>query len=169
MKFARKIRTALRTITNDWPRLRVGRTQRRCCKRGLKGSGRNAFRNDGVSIQSSFVEGLIARMTKDDQKARAAFTAARAEQEKIVQSQPNYGPPWCVLGLIDAALGRDARSTARGPPRRRTSSSEKGCGHGPANDSISGDDCRVGWRQRSGLRTACHCCASSKLDRAMVN
>jgi serine/threonine-protein kinase len=42
----------------------------------------------------------------DDAKARSAFTAARAEQEKIVQAQPDYGPALCVLGLIDAALGR---------------------------------------------------------------
>jgi hypothetical protein len=27
-------------------------------------------------------------------------------QEKIVQAEPSYGPPLCVLGLIDAALGR---------------------------------------------------------------
>jgi hypothetical protein len=35
-----------------------------------------------------------------------ACTAARAQQEKIVQAQPDYGPTLCVLGLIDAALGR---------------------------------------------------------------
>src|SRR5205814_1569353 len=29
-----------------------------------------------------------------------------AQQEKIVQAQPDYGPALCVLGLIDAALGR---------------------------------------------------------------
>ena len=34
------------------------------------------------------------------------FTAARAEQEKDVQAQPNYGPALCILGLIDAGLGR---------------------------------------------------------------
>src|SRR5437899_1950711 len=36
----------------------------------------------------------------------AAFEAARVQQEKIVQAQPDYGPALCVLGLIDAALGR---------------------------------------------------------------
>src|SRR5439155_11601988 len=41
-----------------------------------------------------------------NEKARSAFSAARAEQEKIVQAQPNYGPALCVLGLIDAGLGR---------------------------------------------------------------
>jgi serine/threonine protein kinase/tetratricopeptide (TPR) repeat protein len=59
-----------------------------------------------VFSNRAFVEGVIARMTKDDEKARLAFTAARAEQEKIVQAQPDFGPAWCVLGLIDAALGR---------------------------------------------------------------
>jgi len=45
-------------------------------------------------------------MMKDEAKARAAFTTARIEQEKIVQAQSDFGPPLCVLGLIDAALGR---------------------------------------------------------------
>ncbi len=52
------------------------------------------------------MEGVIARMIKDNEKARSEFSAARAEQEKIVQAQPNYGPALCVLGLIDAGLGR---------------------------------------------------------------
>ena len=47
-------------------------------------------------------------------KARSAFTAARAEQEKIVQAQPNYGPALCVLGLIDAALGRKEEALREG-------------------------------------------------------
>src|SRR5439155_14580323 len=50
----------------------------------------------------------------DDEKARSAFTAARAEQEKIVQAQPNYGPALCVLGLIDAGLGREEEALREG-------------------------------------------------------
>src|SRR5438270_11852613 len=45
-------------------------------------------------------------MTKDEARARIAFGAARAQQEKIVQAELDYGPTLCVLGLIDAALGR---------------------------------------------------------------
>lgn len=59
-----------------------------------------------VRFNHSFMEGVIARLAKDDAKAQAAFTAGRAEQEKTIQAQPNYGPAVCVLGLIDAALGR---------------------------------------------------------------
>ena len=61
---------------------------------------------DGVSFNRTFSEGLLARMTKDETKARAAFAAARTQQEKVVQAQPNYGPALCVLGVIDAGLGR---------------------------------------------------------------
>src|SRR5438874_8929772 len=60
----------------------------------------------GITLSHSFGEGLLARMTNDEAKARAAFEAARAQQEKIVQAQPDYGPALCVLAMIDAALGR---------------------------------------------------------------
>jgi tetratricopeptide (TPR) repeat protein len=53
-------------------------------------------------------------MNKDEARARTAFEAARAQQEKIVQAQPDYGPPLCVLGLIDAALGRNDLALDRG-------------------------------------------------------
>src|SRR6184192_4264268 len=53
-------------------------------------------------------------MTNDEHKAQLAFTAARAEQEKTVQAEPNYGPAWCVLGVIDAALGRKEEALREG-------------------------------------------------------
>jgi serine/threonine-protein kinase len=53
-------------------------------------------------------------MMQDEGKARSAFTAARSEQEKIVQAQPDYGPPLCVLGLIDAGLGRKEEALREG-------------------------------------------------------
>jgi tetratricopeptide (TPR) repeat protein len=59
-----------------------------------------------INLSRRFGEGLLARMNKDEAKARSAFEAARAQQEKIVQAQADYGPALCVLGLIDAALGR---------------------------------------------------------------
>ena len=62
--------------------------------------------DSAIILSRSFGEGLLARMTKDEARARTAFEAARAKQEKIVQAQPDYGPALCVLGLIDAALGR---------------------------------------------------------------
>jgi TolB-like protein/Tfp pilus assembly protein PilF len=76
-------------------------------ERALVALGDNQCWNEGAIILShSFGEGLLARMTKDETRARTAFEVARARQEKLVQAQPDYGPPLCVLGLIDAALGR---------------------------------------------------------------
>ena len=76
-------------------------------ERALVALADNPCWNDSaINLSHSFGEGLLARMTKDEAKARTAFEAARAQQEKIVQAQPDYGPTLCVLGLIDAALGR---------------------------------------------------------------
>src|SRR5207245_6658865 len=61
---------------------------------------------DAVQFSRAFLEGLVARMKGDAAAAHAAFTEARAAQEQIVQAQPHYGPALCVLGLIDAGLGR---------------------------------------------------------------
>jgi serine/threonine protein kinase len=67
-----------------------------------------------VLLSRSFVEGLIARMTKDEGKARSAFVAARAEQEKVVQTQPNDSQELGLLGLIDAYLGRREEALREG-------------------------------------------------------
>jgi serine/threonine-protein kinase len=60
------------------------------------------------------MEGVIARMTNDEAGALAAFSAARAEQQKILQTPESYGPALCVLGLIDAALGRKEEALREG-------------------------------------------------------
>jgi len=58
-----------------------------------------------INLSRSLGEGLLARMAKDKARARTAFEAARVQQEKIVQAQPDYGPALCVLAIIDAGLG----------------------------------------------------------------
>ncbi len=76
--------------------------------------GETNYGNDIIKFSRPFVEGLIARMTNDDKKASSAFTAARAKQEKVVRAQPDYAPALCVLGLIDAALGRKDEALREG-------------------------------------------------------
>jgi serine/threonine protein kinase/tetratricopeptide (TPR) repeat protein len=85
-------------------------------KDALIASGENpiTLSNENVVFNRSFAEGVIARMTSDDAKAWAAFTAARLEQQKIIEVQPNYGPALCVLGLIDAGLGRKKEALREG-------------------------------------------------------
>ncbi|MFL6568826.1 MAG: hypothetical protein ACJ8LI_06620, partial [Chthoniobacterales bacterium] len=70
--------------------------------------------DDVIVLNRSFADGLLARMMKDEAKAQAAFTTARAEQERKVQAQPEYAPALAVLGLIDAALGRKEAALEEG-------------------------------------------------------
>ena len=70
--------------------------------------------------------------------------------------------PWCVLGLIDAALGRKAEALREGRRAVELDPVKKDAVSRPLMIRISGDDRRVGWRQRSGLRTACRCCPTSE-------
>lgn len=88
------------------------------------------FAFETVHFTPRFMEGLIARMAKDERKAQLAFAAARAEQEKIVQAQPDYGPALCVLGLIDAALGRKEEALREGRRAVELLPVEKDAGNG---------------------------------------
>ena len=81
--------------------------------------------DDVINLSRNFGDGLLARVMKDEAKARAAFSKARTEQEKIVQAQPEYGPALCVLGLIDAALGHKEAALEEGRRAHRTSSRGK--------------------------------------------
>jgi Serine/threonine protein kinase len=84
-------------------------------ERALVALGDNPCWGDStVLLSRSFGEGLLARMMKDEPKAQASFSKARLEQEKIVQAQPDYGPALCVLGLIDASLGRKEAALREG-------------------------------------------------------
>jgi serine/threonine-protein kinase len=69
---------------------------------------------DNARFNRRFLEGVIARVAKDGDKAQLAFAAARTEQEKLVQAQPNYGLPLCLLGLIDAGLGQKQEALREG-------------------------------------------------------
>jgi len=80
----------------------------------LAALGKNSMNDQDITFSPRVAEGLIARMTKDDGKARSAFTAARAEQAKIVEAQPDYAPALCMLGLIDAGLGRRKEALREG-------------------------------------------------------
>jgi len=103
------------SIANWWLKCALAERDAAAAKDALIAAGENPINlGNDVFPNPAFVEGVIARMAKVDEKARSAFTAARAEQEKIVQAQPDFGPPWCVLGLIDAALGRKEEALREG-------------------------------------------------------
>jgi TolB-like protein/Flp pilus assembly protein TadD len=96
----------LENVADAWLTCALAERDATAAKTALSLSGENPVSDDIIQFNRPFVEGVIARMTNNSDEARIAFTAARAEQEKVIRAQPDYAPALCVLGLIDAALGR---------------------------------------------------------------
>ena len=105
---------ALPNVANDWLSCALAERDVAAATDALNAFGEIPLTDYAVHSNRPLMEGVIARMMKDEGTARAAFMAARAEQEKAVRSEPNYGPPLCVLGLIDAALGQKEEALREG-------------------------------------------------------
>ena len=105
---------AMPGIVESWFWCAVAERDATAAKHALDAEGEEPIVVHGLLFSRSFLEGLIARMTNDEGKARSAFVAARAEQEKIVQAQPNDSRAWCALGLTDAYLGRKEEALREG-------------------------------------------------------
>ena len=110
-------RAAIPSIANNWLVCALAERDGTAAENALTAFGESPITfgsAENVLFNRLFVEGVIARITKNEDRARSAFIAARAEQEKIIQAQPNYGPALCVLGLIDAGLGRREEALREG-------------------------------------------------------
>ena len=53
-------------------------------------------------------------MRRDENAAHSAFSAGHAQQQEVVAAKPDYAPALCVLGLIDAGLGRKDKALREG-------------------------------------------------------
>jgi len=106
--------SAIQSVADSWLTCALAERDPAAAASALAALGENSAGNETVTYSPHFVRGLIARMTKDDAKARAAFTAARAEQEKLVRTRPDDAGALCALGLIDAALGRKEEALGEG-------------------------------------------------------
>jgi tetratricopeptide (TPR) repeat protein len=96
----------LKTVADTWLICVLAERDAGAAANALAALGEGSFGDDAVRLTKAVGDGLVARMMKDEGKARSAFTAARAQQEQVVQAQVDYGPALCSLGLIDAGLGR---------------------------------------------------------------
>jgi TolB-like protein/tRNA A-37 threonylcarbamoyl transferase component Bud32 len=98
---------AVEQVADCWLRCALADRDVAAARAALLAAGERTLVDDhAVHFNHWFVEGIISRLERDEQKARAAFQAARAEQDMVVNAEPNYAPPLCVLGVIDAALGK---------------------------------------------------------------
>jgi TolB-like protein len=120
----RPLRETIRTILAENPAAAVDLADQwlylALCERDPAAAARAlaAISADGISTDLNFprawCEGLAARARGDAAVARAAFIAARTEVEPMVREQPDYGAAFCVLGLIDAGLGRKEEAIREG-------------------------------------------------------
>jgi TolB-like protein len=70
--------------------------------------------DENIPFPNGWCEGLAAWFRGDRSAARAAFTTARSELEKIVRNQPDYAAAQCALGVIDAVLGNKEDAVKEG-------------------------------------------------------
>jgi TolB-like protein/class 3 adenylate cyclase/Tfp pilus assembly protein PilF len=105
---------AVADVADDWFACALAERDWPAAEQALTALGNNPFWGDLVTLRRQFGEGLLAHAMHDEGRAQKAFAAARLEQEQVVQQQKDYGPPVCVLGLIDAALGNKEAALQEG-------------------------------------------------------
>ena len=102
----------------------------KAAEQALADLGDDTYGPDAIRFSRAFGEGFFARLKGDAAAAYASFTTARLLQQRIVDAQPGYGPALCVLGLLDAGLGRKDDALREG--RRAVELTP------PSKDSING-------------------------------
>jgi len=105
---------ATQNLAEDWLVCALAERDPIAATKALAALGEKTVGTPPFTFSAHFVEGFIGRMAKDDSKARSAFSAARAEQEKVIRDHPDEAGALCVLGLIDAALGRKEEALREG-------------------------------------------------------
>jgi serine/threonine protein kinase/tetratricopeptide (TPR) repeat protein len=105
---------ALQSVSDSWFYCALAERDPGAAASAIATLGENRVGNEVAKYSPRYLEGLIARMTKDDDKARVAFTAAREEQQKLVSAHPDDAGALSVLGLIDAALGQKEQALQEG-------------------------------------------------------
>jgi TolB-like protein len=80
----------------------------------IPSEGKGTTYYSDIPYPHAWFEGLLAKLRQDAPAAHAAFTAARAETEKLVRAQPGNEEPLKVLALIDAELGEKEKAIQEG-------------------------------------------------------
>src|SRR5213082_627024 len=76
---------AIKNVADTWFNCAMAEHDPAAAERALSALGETDIGLDAVYLNRELASGLIARLAKDETKARTAFTAARAKQEKLVQ------------------------------------------------------------------------------------
>ena len=101
-------------LADAWLFLALSERDFDAAARALTALKDESFGVDAIELSRTFGEALTARARGDSAAAQKAFTAARTEQAKVVAAQTGYAPGICILGLIDAGLGRKEEAIREG-------------------------------------------------------
>jgi len=101
-------------ISDKWLFLALCERDSATAERALSTLATDGCKDEGIPFPRSWCEGMVARLRGDDAAARSAFTRAREEMERLVHEEPAYAEALCVLGMIDAMLGKKEEAIQEG-------------------------------------------------------
>ena len=101
-------------LARDWLYVALCERDWNAAERAMAASNSDACRIENVVFPRSWCHGFLARAQGNITEARDALLTARAESEKIVREQPNFGEAFCALGVIEAALGDKEKAIEHG-------------------------------------------------------
>jgi TolB-like protein/Tfp pilus assembly protein PilF len=93
-------------VADRWLALALYERDPAAADRALSAMPAEGYSNEGYMFPRSWCQAIAERVRGDSQAAAAGLAVARDEVEKSARDQPDYGESLCVLGMIDAALGR---------------------------------------------------------------
>jgi TolB-like protein/class 3 adenylate cyclase/Tfp pilus assembly protein PilF len=102
------------SVSDRWMLLALCERDNSAAERALAVMAADACHDQGIPFPHAWCEGMVYRLRGDDPAAHNAFTRARAEVEEIVRKEPTYAEALCVLGMIDAALGKKEDAVREG-------------------------------------------------------
>jgi TolB-like protein len=94
------------SVSDRWILLAFCERDKAAAERALAVMPGDACHDAGIPFPHAWCEAMVCRLRGDNAAAHSAFMRARAEVEEIVRNEPTYAEALCVLGMIDAALGK---------------------------------------------------------------
>src|SRR5262249_26786295 len=90
---------AVQRIADTWVACAFAERDAAGLENALRALGNNTWGDNATLFSVSLGEALLAKLKGNGEKTQAAFMRARVEQAKMVQADPNFAPPLCILGL----------------------------------------------------------------------
>jgi serine/threonine protein kinase/Tfp pilus assembly protein PilF len=106
--------TVAAEVAQGWFYVAVCERNWKAARQAMAATSRDVCRTENVAFPPIWCEGFIERAQGNIAAARKAFSIARAECEKVVREQPNFGEALSVLGLTEAALGDKQKAIEHG-------------------------------------------------------